>query len=66
MVLLFIFQLNYLIEGLLIWGCGSQESSFLNFTLDVSVELLPRNGLSVETSNGMDDLPELVLVVAVF
>ena len=44
----------------------SQESSPFNFALDVGIELLPCNGLGIESSNCVDDLPELVLVVAVF
>ncbi len=44
----------------------SQESSPLNFALDVGIELLPCDGFGIEPSNCVDDLPELVLVVAVF
>lgn len=44
----------------------SKQFSPLNLTLDVGVELLIRDGLSIESSNGMDDLPKLILIVAVF
>ena len=44
----------------------SQQSSPLNFALDVTVELLIRDGFGIESANGMDDLPKLILIVAVF
>ena len=44
----------------------SEESSLFDFSLDVGVELLPADGLSVIATHSVNDLPELVLIVAVF
>lgn len=44
----------------------SQQSSPFHLTLDVGIELLIRDGFSIESSNCMNDLPKLILIVAVF
>lgn len=44
----------------------SSDSSPVNLALDVGIEFLIRDGLGIEPANGMDDLPKLILVIAVF
>lgn len=44
----------------------SQKSSPLNFSLDVGIELFPGDGLGIVAANCVNDLPELVFIVAVF
>lgn len=42
------------------------ESPLVDLSLDELVELLPRDGLSPESSDRMDDLYQLLIAVAVF